>query len=282
MSTYLLTWNPKNWHWEDFAECMGEVRTAGYHDTTWSCGSTKKIRDGDRIFMLRQGKEPRGIFASGWSTSDVYADVHWDESRPSPLANYVDVRLDVLLDADREPIFPRQALDVGVYRLANWNTQMSGITIPEEVAQQLEKDWASFLTSKSIVQHHHIPIAEPLAGEVIDSQRYPEGATQRITVTIYERNREARGICIRHYGLDCMVCGFNFQQTYGEVGATFIHVHHLKPLSEIGREYTLDPIQDLQPVCPNCHAMLHRKTPPYSIEELRELLCRRQESNSAS
>ena len=32
--------------------------------------------------------------------------------------------------------------------------------------------------------------------------------------------------------------------------------------------YDVDPINDLMPVCPNCHAMLHRRTPPFSVEEL--------------
>jgi predicted HNH restriction endonuclease len=46
-------------------------------------------------------------------------------------------------------------------------------------------------------------------------------------------------------------------------------VHHLRPLSGIAEEYEIDPVEDLRPVCPNCHAMLHRKTPPYTIDELR-------------
>jgi predicted HNH restriction endonuclease len=68
------------------------------------------------------------------------------------------------------------------------------------------------------------------------------------------------------------MCGFKVAQTYGEVGEGFIHVHHLKPLSEIGSKYKVDPIQDLRPVCPNCHAMIHRRDPPYGIEELWGLL----------
>ena len=52
------------------------------------------------------------------------------------------------------------------------------------------------------------------------------------------------------------------------MGKNFIHVHHIKPLSEIDKEYKINPIQDLRPVCPNCHAMLHKKVPAYSIEEI--------------
>ncbi len=108
--------------------------------------------------------------------------------------------------------------------------------------------------------------------EVRDNEEYYEGATKKITVNIYERNPEARQKCIELYGTDCYICGFNFEKQYGETGKGFIHVHHLKPLSEIGEKYELDPVQDLRPVCPNCHAMLHKKKPPYSIGELKQII----------
>ena len=88
----------------------------------------------------------------------------------------------------------------------------------------------------------------------------------------YERSRKAGELCVDHYGYDCSVCGFDFGGAYGEVGEDFIHVHHLMPLSEISGEYRVDPVRDLRPVCPNCHAMIHRRTPPYGIEELREIV----------
>ena len=59
---------------------------------------------------------------------------------------------------------------------------------------------------------------------------------------------------------------------HGEIGKNFIHVHHLTPISTIGKEYELNVDTDLVPVCPNCHYMLHRKDPPYTIEELKDKL----------
>ncbi|WP_337946952.1 MULTISPECIES: HNH endonuclease [unclassified Pseudoalteromonas] len=86
-------------------------------------------------------------------------------------------------------------------------------------------------------------------------------------VNSYERNLKARSECIKEYGVSCTVCGFNFEETYGKRGKGFIHVHHIVPISDIGDEYQVDPIRDLRPVCPNCHAMLHRKG-NISIKEL--------------
>ncbi len=96
-----------------------------------------------------------------------------------------------------------------------------------------------------------------------------EGVKKSITVNLYERNPLARTKCIEYYGAQCVVCDFNFGKKYGEIGQGFIHVHHLNQLSDIKQGYEVNPIKDLRLVCPNCHAMLHRKNPPYTIEELK-------------
>ncbi len=99
-----------------------------------------------------------------------------------------------------------------------------------------------------------------------------EGAACRVTVNVYERNPEARRRCIEAHGANCVICGFSFSRAYGEVAAGYIHVHHLRPLSDIGGEYIVDPVEDLRPVCPNCHAVLHRRIPAFSIEEVQTFL----------
>jgi predicted HNH restriction endonuclease len=88
----------------------------------------------------------------------------------------------------------------------------------------------------------------------------------------YERNPEARRRCIEHHGASCCVCGFNFEQKFGAVAQGFIHVHHLKPLSEIQQEYDVDPVADLRPICPNCHAIIHLGGKTRSIEEVKSLI----------
>lgn len=70
--------------------------------------------------------------------------------------------------------------------------------------------------------------------------------------------------------------GFDFEKTYGEHGMGFIHVHHLRPLSSLGEGYLVDPETDMVPLCPNCHAMVHRgnEAMPLSLEALRRLIQR--------
>lgn len=110
--------------------------------------------------------------------------------------------------------------------------------------------------------------------ELLPGETFPEGATRQVLVNTYERNPAARRRCIDHYGARCIVCEFDFGAVYGEAAEGFIHVHHLKPLAEIGATYEVDPVVDLRPVCPNCHGVIHLRVPPYSIEEVTELLRR--------
>lgn len=105
-----------------------------------------------------------------------------------------------------------------------------------------------------------------------DRNNLTEGLKKTITVNSYERNSKARHICINHWKALCAICDLDFAEKYGDIGRGFIHVHHLIPVSEIGKAYQVNPITDLRPVCPNCHSMLHRKNPPFSIEELKNLL----------
>lgn len=121
----------------------------------------------------------------------------------------------------------------------------------------------------------------PLPEELPASSLGYEGATKTITVNAYERSAATRNQCIAHYGVSCEVCGLNFEQQYGAIGTDFIHIHHLTPLSKLGKKYRVDPIIDLRPVCPNCHAMLHKTSPPYGIDELKRILKDAQEGRKS-
>lgn len=99
-----------------------------------------------------------------------------------------------------------------------------------------------------------------------------EGMQYNATTSHYERSAINRAICIEMHGFSCKVCGFSFEAKYGEIGKSYIHVHHIEPLSSMPEAKVIDPVRDLVPVCPNCHSMLHKKCPPYTIEELRKIL----------
>lgn len=104
-----------------------------------------------------------------------------------------------------------------------------------------------------------------------------EGLINIVSVAIRERSQQARDICLKKHGCNCAVCDVNFENLYGLIGKGFIHVHHLELLSNPIGEREVDPEADLIPVCPNCHAMIHRQTPPLSVNEMRTLLAMQRE-----
>lgn len=108
--------------------------------------------------------------------------------------------------------------------------------------------------------------------EEVDSEKLVEGAFRQITVNAYERNPVARQRCLAAHGTTCVVCGFDFRKVYGAESKVGIHVHHLVPIASIGESYEVDPIKDLRPVCPNCHAFIHMSSPPKTIEQARAVV----------
>lgn len=108
--------------------------------------------------------------------------------------------------------------------------------------------------------------------ELSESEKYVEGSVKQILVNQYERDPLARAKCLEHHGSQCIICGFDFGEHYGGSVEGFIHVHHIRPLADIGKEYQVNPITDLIPVCPNCHAVIHSKKVALLPNEVKDLL----------
>jgi 5-methylcytosine-specific restriction endonuclease McrA len=103
-------------------------------------------------------------------------------------------------------------------------------------------------------------------------KEYQEGEAYRSERTFFARNATLRDDAIKAHGLRCVVCNFDFKQIYGQVGTGFIEVHHLHPLSLAAQKAGSTPsvtVDDVRPLCANCHRMAHRRQPPFSIEELK-------------
>jgi len=109
-----------------------------------------------------------------------------------------------------------------------------------------------------IDKHFNDYYTEGYFTDITDREQYHEGHVRSVMVDIYERSSIARGKCIGYHGSSCVICGFNFGEKYGALGEGFIHIHHLKPLHTIRKDYIVDYRNDLIPVCPNCHTMIHR------------------------
>jgi len=199
--------------------------------------------------------------ASGYVLTESFLAPHW--SGEDKLVNRVDIEFDTLIDPDSGDILPVEHFDSPPLSLQTWFPQASGISIAPDIAEVLEAVWFQH------VEGLELPGVKQ--GPEASSPQYVEGAKKRIASTRYERNPHARRACIEHYGAQCVICGIDFGQVYGKLGDGFIHVHHLDPVSHSREAGPVDPVKDLRPVCPNCHAMLHKESPPVAVEDLRKL-----------
>ncbi len=112
----------------------------------------------------------------------------------------------------------------------------------------------------------------PSEDEEFDDYSAPEGRLLMRRHQARERNKGLRkkkiaSVTRRGGRLACEVCGFDFEQVYGERGAGYIECHHVVPLHEAGEGQTR--LSDLALICANCHRMIHRRAPWPTPEELR-------------
>ena len=97
-----------------------------------------------------------------------------------------------------------------------------------------------------------------------------EGRMTEARVMRRQRNQKARQQCLEASGYKCYICGFNFEETYGEIGKGFLEVHHIKPLATYDDEHPI-PLSELCALCSNCHSMVHRKKEVLDVEELKRI-----------
>lgn len=243
-----------------------EILDAPLHNARWSWGAVN--RSGSQVFLRVWADQIEQIDGAGHVA--VYYDFARLQSNPGFRERAEHLALDLpifgLVCTARDPEeIPRH--------IASWDTDRV-----VELGKPL----------KHVGEFHYAPILRELPIRVLRTPRlYPddlpaddaivEGAKQRTTVNRYERDPKARIACLAHYAdrggnVRCQVCNLSFLERYGALGKGFIHVHHLKPVSTVGDGYVVDPIRDLIPVCPNCHAMLHTSDPPMAPDELKALL----------
>jgi 5-methylcytosine-specific restriction protein A len=96
-----------------------------------------------------------------------------------------------------------------------------------------------------------------------------EGTPTEIISRRYERRPVNREICLSVRGRRCYCCNMDFGEVYGPLADGYIEVHHIKPASEMGAGYTVNPVTDLVPICSNCHSVVHLTNPPRNVDELK-------------
>lgn len=152
--------------------------------------------------------------------------------------------------------------DIAFERRVEWLNDKRAY-LRSEASRALNEVLKNRPTSRLLYEEYILKELRKLVGclwypdDLDESQSYPQAAKKQVVVNKYERDRKAREACIKIHGLRCVVCGFDFQEQYGEAGKGLIHVHHTTPVSQLDEGYRVNPRTDLCPVCPNCHAIMH-------------------------
>ena len=249
--TWIFQWNPKVFGGNNYLD----DKEPGY-SADWSVNRYRNdIFDGDRMLLWRSGSES-GIYAVATLKGEVFKRAKKEQVNSDSKEEWaIAFQFDEIVDPPvlRTSLLVHPALkELDVIRFPNATNFKVGAA-----------EW-DFL-EKEIRER-----SQALADEVEASVEYPEGAVKRVFVNAYERSGPARKNCINHHGTTCAVCTFNFEEFYGSMGEGFIHVHHLLDLSLTKPGQKVDGVKDLRPVCPNCHAMLHKSRPAHSIEWLKK------------
>lgn len=253
VAAIILGWNPERWADWSYPRAIEDVRETGLHRVRWTVPDRSALlhvvaaSSQTEAWLLLQGRRP-GLIGHG-----VIASV-------DPESGTLNVAFDGLL-----PLGDHVPLSLLEDRMPEcpWASTGSGEILTPRHAALIRSVWA-----EAALPSEADPTA-PVPGSL------PEEILVRVAANRYEQSINAREACIAHHGTSCAACGFSFERVYGEIGRDFIQVHHIVPAYEIRSDYQLDPVTDLVPLCPNCHAMAHRGTAiPRTPAELRTLIAR--------
>lgn len=143
--------------------------------------------------------------------------------------------------------------------------------LPDEV--RLRADLLRFLALyRRLVEVTDLLAEEEVAETKKAPEKNPEAQLEAKRLRWHrraDRNQKLAKDAKKIHGTTCAVCGFNYEEKYGSIGEGYIEAHHLTPFAELDdRPTKLNPDTDFAVLCANCHRMVHKKTPPYTLAEL--------------
>lgn len=136
MKTWLISWNESKWTWKNYDEICENTSNGEKIVESWTFANTH-VKQGDRIFLMKVGQNPKGIVASGYAKTEIYISDSFDLSKKT---NHIDVEFDRILNYKNDTILEQLELKE-VFPNQEWSPQSSGIQIKDEYASKLEELW---------------------------------------------------------------------------------------------------------------------------------------------
>jgi len=141
MSAYWLTFkpwskaSPRGWPLEDLLNLIRrfEADSEGTCEW-WRIASHKTARVGDRVYIFKQGANPRGIFGTG----TIVAKPQLTGNAHDGLRYRALIRLDRLVDPEKAMLLPLGSIaDIVPAHLIN--TQASGVSVEPAIVPEIER-----------------------------------------------------------------------------------------------------------------------------------------------
>jgi 5-methylcytosine-specific restriction enzyme A len=262
MNAIILVWNPEK-GWKDFENDLKLYRTSENPlIIDWNVKTIKTMIN-DKVFIYVSGIQNKGIFASGKVVQLPYKKDN---------QYFIDIEIDKLVDPENDSILSRNSLPTELTSKHSNILRSSGSSVitDNNIISAIDNEWDKVFQSQNLYE----TILKEYDKNI--EKEYREGKIKEVISKIRERDYSARIKCLEFYkSYKCQICEFDFEKTYGEIGKEFIHVHHINQHSSFQGEHLINPINDLIPVCPNCHAMIHRSNEPLSIDNLKSLISKR-------
>ncbi|WP_323885879.1 McrB family protein [Aeromonas veronii] len=148
MSDYLLTWNPDQFSTGGDGSQAGLLNYREGDEIRWSCRS-KQPQFGDTVYLIRLGKEPRGIIAKGVVTQAPFSDSDWKDANLE--RSYIKFQLQELRQSCQAGLLPMLLLKAALPG-QTWSSQTSGIAIKPDVTAALANLWNAGKNNHSLVQ----------------------------------------------------------------------------------------------------------------------------------
>ncbi|MCC3273440.1 restriction endonuclease [Arthrobacter zhangbolii] len=262
MRSVLLVWDtgrPDAWA-SGYGPAVAAVAATG--ESSWRCPPAQNLQapaaPGDEVWLFAAGSTAGGgLLGHGFVPGE--ADATGGPAAGSAGAGQI--RFDLLLPLGEH--LPVADLRTAVPEVG-WGALRTGGTVPPAGLPPLRRAWSVHLASLDLA--HTDPLA-PLPGTTDPRVRSAR------PVNRYEHDAAARRVCLAFHGGSCAACGIVPRERYGPGAEHVLQIHHLLPGADLSDGYELDPVSDLVPLCPTCHAVAHTRVPvPYTPAEVRRML----------
>jgi hypothetical protein len=234
---FLFTWRPtETYPHADIRRLLDELEANGSLLERWRCASYRMVRDGDRAYVYKQGKPPRGIFAAG---TIVGPAEERRVARPNETRFVVPIEFEAFVDPSEHFLVSNDDL-LQVSAPTPWNTRRSGVPLEPEVARGIED-----------LLNRRLASAWPQSQKTRDHAR----KTERL-IEVYERDQTLVGELAELYDGCCQICG---SKPFGGDLGRLTEGHHIQWLCRGG----FDSRDNVILLCPNHHAAMHEMDPEF-------------------